>query len=240
MDKVKLHDMLVEGCALLDISISPNQIEKLLLFASMIEETNQKMNLTRIISEQDFAIKHFVDCLALQKIDFSFNGAGIDVGSGAGFPGIVVASCLTNDKIVLLDSLEKRVKFLKQVTKQLDLQHVTCLHGRAEDLAHEKEYRSQFQWVVARAVAPLPVLLEYCVPFVEVGGSFIAMKGSNVAEELKAAENAVNTLNVTVQDEYEFELPFNMGSRTIIRFIKKSQISKEYPRKAGIPSRKPL
>ena len=240
MDREKLRTTLIRGCALLEIKINSHQVEQLLKFADLIAETNQHMNLTRITSEAEFAVKHFVDCLALQKIGFDFKGSGIDVGTGAGFPGVVIASCLTSDPVVLLDSLEKRVKFLQKVTAELKLEHVKCIHSRAEDAAREPQYRETFQWATARAVAPLPVLLEYCAPFIEVGGCFIAMKGSNIEAELEDAANAIKVLNLTVEDQYRFDLPFEMGARTIIKFRKESAISEQYPRKAGIPTKKPL
>lgn len=240
MDKEKLRTTLIRGCSLLKIEINSHQVEQLLKFADLIEEANQQMNLTRITSEEDFAVKHLVDCLALQITGLDFTGRGIDVGSGAGFPGIVIASCLTRDPIILLDSLEKRVKFLQNVADELNLDHVTCIHGRAEDAARDPDYREKFQWVTARAVAPLPVLLEYCAPFIEVGGYFVAMKGSNVESELEEAANAIKLLNLSIVDQREFELPFDMGGRSIIIFKKESAISEKYPRKAGIPSKKPL
>lgn len=222
------------------IEINSHQVEQLLKFAKLVEAGNRQMNLTRITSEAEFAVKHFVDCLAVQKTGFTFKGKGIDVGSGAGFPGVVIASCFTSDPVVLVDSMEKRVRFLREVSEALQLRHVSCVHGRAEDLARDSHYREQFQWAAARAVAPLPVLLEYCVPFLSVGGHFIAFKGSGFPDELKAAVNAIKLLNLSIVDQHRLQLPFEMGERWIVNFRKEAATPSQYPRKAGIPRRKPL
>lgn len=144
--------------------------------------------------------------------------------------------------MTLLDSLEKRVNFLLQVKDKLNLTNVECVHARAEDLARDKNYREKFTWATARAVAPLPVLLEYCAAFVEVGGYFLAMKGNQnrADDEISDAKNAIKVLGLELISVYKFELPLNMGERTIIKLKKKSPISRGFPRKAGIPSRKPL
>ncbi|MFY9436751.1 MAG: 16S rRNA (guanine(527)-N(7))-methyltransferase RsmG [Limnochordia bacterium] len=240
MDRESLRSHLIEACSLMAIEIRTDQVEQLLRFAAMVEAGNQRMNLTRIESEKEFAVKHLVDCLAVQKTNFGFSGRGIDVGSGAGFPGVVIASCLTTDPVVLVDSLEKRVGFLREVSKALQLSHVECVHSRAEDLARNPSYRERFQWATARAVAPLPALLEYCVPFLAVGGHFIAFKGSSFPEELKAAGNAVKLLNASLIQQYHFQLPFDMGERWLAVFRKEAATSAKYPRKAGIPNKKPL
>lgn len=176
----------------------------------------------------------------LAKIGFDFNGSGIDVGSGAGFPGIVIAGCITDSPVTLLDSLEKRVNFLLQVKDKLNLTNIQCVHSRAEDLARDKTYRESFMWVTARAVAPLPVLLEYCAPFVKVGGYFLAMKGNRADDEISNAKNAIRVLGLELNSVHKFELPLSMGERSIIKFKKKIPISEGFPRKAGIASKKPL
>jgi len=240
MDRDNLRAHLVECCTLMGIEINEQQVEKLLRFAALVDAGNRQMNLTRITSEAEFAVKHLVDCLAVRNTGFAFKGTGVDVGSGAGFPGIVIASCLTKDPVVLIDSVDKRVRFLREVREALKLEHVQCVHGRAEDLAWDPQYREQFQWATARAVAPLPVLLEYCIPFLSVGGHFIAFKGSSFPEELKQAHNAITQLNVSVVRQDHLQLPFAMGERWIAIFRKEAATSEKYPRKAGIPSKKPL
>lgn len=240
MANKELREWIIRGSAVANIETNFHQLEQMLHFADLISEVNQTMNLTRITSAQDFAIKHFVDCLFLSKVEYDFKGAGIDVGTGAGFPGIVLASVITNSPIVLLDSLEKRIKFLERVKTELALSHVHCIHGRAEDWGHQRDYREQFDWGVSRAVAGLPILLEYCVPFIKNDGYFFAMKGSNVERELNESSNAIKLLGVELIETFLFELPFEMGQRAILKFKKKSSISTKYPRKAGVPSRKPL
>jgi len=240
MDINQLRTTLIRGCALADIDIHSHMVEQLLKYAQLIETANQQMNLTSITSVEEFAIKHFVDCLLLQKIGFDFHSPGIDIGTGAGFPGIVIAACFSNAPITLLDSLEKRIKFLLQVKEELQLENVRCVHARAETLAHDRQYREKFNWAVARAVAPLPVLLEYCTPYVKVNGHFIAMKGSNAEAEIAAAERASEILNIRIEEKYHFKLPFEMGERTIVKFRKISSTPPQYPRKAGVPAKKPL
>lgn len=240
MDRENLRTHLIRGCALMCIEINSHQVEQLLKFAKLVEAGNRQMNLTRITSEAEFAVKHFVDCLAVQKTGFTFKGKGIDVGSGAGFPGVVIASCFTSDPVVLVDSMEKRVRFLREVCETLQLNHVSSIHGRAEELARDPQYREAFQWATARAVAPLPVLLEYCTPFLSVGGYFIAFKGSSFPEELKTAANAVKLLNLSVIQRELLQLPFDMGECWIVRFRKEAETPDQYPRKAGVPAKRPL
>lgn len=240
MELTKLRDWLINGCATADIPLSSSQTEELLQFAKFVLEVNQTMNLTRITSPEDFAIKHFVDCLLISKVGVDFGLPGIDIGSGAGFPGIVIASYFKPKSITLLDSLEKRTKFLQCVVDDLHLDSVEVLHARAEDAGRDQVYREKFAWATARAVAPLTVLLEYCSPFIAIGGHLVAMKGSNVDEEIAEAQVALKRLKLEIVETKRYELPFDMGERTIVAFRKRSKLSKEYPRKAGIPTKKPL
>lgn len=240
MDRELLQEWLIKGCDEAEISLEKQELEKLLNFADLVLETNKTMNLTRITSMEEFAIKHFVDCLLLSKVGVDFTGKGIDVGTGAGFPGIVLASSYPDSQITLLDSLAKRISFLDLVAKRLKLSHVTNVHSRAEDLAHDNKHREQYDWVTARAVAGLPVLMEYCAPFVKIGGYFIAMKAGDVDQEIGESKFAMKELGLQLDKVEEFMLPFDMGGRNIIVFRKKSKVPREYPRKAGIPSKKPL
>ncbi len=242
MDIQVIKEIITKECAVLDIYITAEQVDLMMHFAKLVFEANKRMNLTRITSNEEFAVKHLIDCLLLSKVGCDFKGSGIDVGSGAGFPGVVIAGCITTSPVTLLDSLEKRVNFLLQVKDKLSLTNVECVHARAEDLARDKNYREKFTWATARAVAPLPVLLEYCAAFVEVGGYFLAMKGNQnrADDEISDAKNAIKVLGLELISVYKFELPLNMGERTIIKMKKKIPISKGFPRKAGIPSKKPL
>ncbi len=240
MDITTLKETLVRECEGVGIELDEIQIDRLVEFARLVLETNQYMNLTGIIEAEEFAIKHLIDCLLLSKTGFPFRGSGIDVGTGPGFPGIVIACGISDAPILLLDSLEKRVNFLLQVKEKLALSNLSCVHGRAEDLAQDKQYRQKFNWVTARAVAPLSILLEYCTPFIKIGGEFLAMKGSQGEEEIEESRKAIKILGLKLMQVHHYQLPKNMGDRTIIQFKKESPTPREYPRKAGIPSKKPL
>lgn len=240
MDRDLLKEWLVKGCTIAEIELESWQLAKLLDYADLVLETNKTMNLTRITSMEEFAIKHFVDCLLLAKVPVEFQSKGIDIGTGAGFPGVVLACYYPESEISLLDSLAKRVNFLKNVKQQLGLNKVSCIHQRAEDLAQDPEHREAYQWVTARAVASLPVLIEYCSPFVQVNGHFIAMKGGDVSEELEESSFAMQQLGLELVSVEQFSLPFSMGDRSIIIYHKKSHVPAQYPRKAGIPNKKPL
>ena len=209
------------------------QYKKLLL------EYNEHTNLTAIVEEQDIWIKHFADsCLLLKYI--KPDSSLIDVGTGAGFPGIPVKIMNPSVNVSLIDSLNKRVIFLEDVVKSLNLGNIKCYHGRAESFANLKNYREQFDVVTARAVANLSTLSEYCLPFVKVGGIFICMKGSNYEEELKQGEKAIDLLGGKIENIDEFELPIIKDKRAIIIIRKISDTPSMYPRKEGVPSKNPL
>ena len=197
------------------INLDDFKIEKYFNYMNLLIEWNNKFNLTAITEENDIILKHFIDCMTVFKY-LEDEDSVIDVGSGAGFPGIPIAINKENVKITLLDSLNKRVLFLQEVINSLSLKNAVAVHGRAEDFARDNVYREKFDIAISRAVANLSTLLEYLMPFVKVGGKCICMKGSDVDEELKEAEFAI----------------------IIIKKIK--NISKIYPRKAGVPSKIPL
>lgn len=225
----------------LQIQLNDQQLKQFAQYYELLITTNQKFNLTAITEEREVYIKHFYDSLTLAKVlTFDQLHSLIDIGTGAGFPGIPLKIAFPHLKVVLMDSLQKRVRFLQTVVTQLGLQHVTCLHGRAEDMGHETAYRQQFDLATARAVAKLNVLAEYCLPFVKVGGHFIAMKGSSVREEIEQARNGLKRLGNATYQVNSFMLPENKGERKIIHVKKRNSTPKSFPRKAGTPKRQPL
>lgn len=223
----------------LAINIEEEMIEKFYKYMLLIQEWNEKINLTAIIEPKEMIIKHFIDSLTIAN-QIEDNSKVIDVGTGAGFPGIPLKIYNNSLKITLLDSLNKRTIFLNEVIKQLNLKNVEVIHSRAEDLARQPKHREMYDYAVSRAVAPLNILLEYLVPYIKVKGKIIAMKGSNALEELNNAENALKKLNSSVNETKKMLLPEENGERYIIIVEKNEKISNIYPRKAGIPRKNPL
>lgn len=225
----------------LGISLSDKQIHQFLLYYEMLVEKNKVMNLTAITEYPEVVKKHFVDSLALVKAyDLTGDKKLLDLGTGAGFPGIPLKIAFPNLKITLLDSLNKRINFLLDVIEELELDEIEAVHGRAEDYANKADYREQFDLCVSRAVANLATLSEYCLPFVKVGGFFIPYKSEKVSEELLQAQNAIKLLGGEVEDEISFLLPDSDISRNFVKINKKKPTHGRYPRKAGLPSKEPL
>ena len=223
----------------LNINLSNEQINKFYNYMNLLIEWNKVMNLTGITDPKEIIIKHFIDSLTiLEKIDK--NATIIDVGTGAGFPGIPIKIVYPKTKIVLLDSLNKRINFLNEVISRIELKDIKTIHGRAEDFGRDKEHREKYDIAVARAVAPLNILLEYLMPFVKVGGKCISMKGANVQDEISESNNAIKVLNGKLLDTKEFLIPKTDIKRNIIEVKKEKTISNLYPRKAGTPNKKPL
>ena len=223
----------------LNITLSKEQIEKFYTYMNLLIEWNKAINLTGITEPKEIIIKHFIDSLTvLDKIDKV--DTIIDVGTGAGFPGIPIKIVYPEAKIVLLDSLNKRINFLNEVINKLELEGIQTIHGRAEDFGRDKNHREKYNIAIARAVAPLNILLEYLMPFAEVGGKCICMKGSKVAEEIENSKKAIDLLGGIFIEKKEFNLPNTDINRTIIEIKKNNQISKLYPRKAGTPAKNPL
>lgn len=236
-----LKEMLLEGCRKLDVEIKEEQLLQLIQYKDTLLEWNQKMNLTAIEEPREIIIKHFLDSITCLKVSqLTGEGTLIDVGTGAGFPGIPLKVLLPNVEVTLLDALNKRIGFLKEVVNQLQLEKVNFIHGRAEDFGQNNSFREQYDFSVARAVASLNVLSEYCLPFVKPGGYFICQKGPQLELELKEAKKALSVLGGEVVEEMTVQLPFSDIHHRIVVIKKIKQTPTKYPRKAGKPSKEPI
>lgn len=223
------------------IHLTSHQKGQFGMYYRLLMEWNQKMNLTAITDPREVAVKHMVDSMSsLDEKSFPENCSVIDVGTGAGFPGIPLKIIRPDIKLTLLDSLNKRVSFLKAIVDTLKLENVECLHGRAEETARNEVYREHFDVAVSRAVARLSILSEYCLPFVKVGGTFIAMKGMKYKEEMNEAQRAVKVLGGGNMKACPVKLPGIDDKRAVIYITKCSVTPKAYPRKAGTPERSPI
>lgn len=220
------------------ISINENQILQFSTFGDLLVEWNEKFNLTSIVEPEEIIVKHFLDSLTLTH---EVQGDKVaDIGTGAGFPGIPLKIIHGDKAFYLVDSLAKRIDFLQDVIQKLSLEHVETLHSRAEDFGRDTQYRSYFDTVVSRAVARLPVLLEYAIPLLKVGGVFLAAKGSQADEEVKESANALAVLGAQVKDVRKFNLGMGAEHRSIIIIEKIKKTPLQYPRKAGTPAKNPL
>lgn len=235
-----LKGFLKEGALAADIELTENQLEKFEKFYEYLIEKNKVMNLTAITDEREVVYKHFIDSIALiSQIDLDGKKV-IDVGTGAGFPGIPLAIVLSNTQFLLMDSLNKRINFLNEVKEICDLENVSTVHARAEELGRNTQYREKFDVCVSRAVANMSTLLEYCVPFVKVGGIFVSYKSGEVMDELIAAENAQKQLFCKKKAIIKFGLPNTNINRSFVLFEKKKELNKKYPRQGGKPKKNPL
>lgn len=225
----------------IQIELSDKQTAQFEQYYEMLIAKNEVMNLTAITEFEEVVQKHFIDSVMIKDLRIPIEGERwIDVGTGAGFPGIPLKIVFPQLKVTLLDSLNKRVKFLQEVVNALGLEHVEAVHGRAEEFAKKAEYREQFDCCVSRAVANLASLSEYCLPFVKVGGAFVPYKSGKIQEEIEAAGRAVEILGGTVQEMKEFVLPGTDMYRCLLEIEKVKSTEKRYPRKAGIPTKEPL
>lgn len=233
--------ILTDGCENLGITLSEEQIEQFMLYYEYLIEKNKVMNLTGITEFDDVMIKHFVDSLAVVKaVDMNQVHTLLDLGTGAGFPGIPLKIAFPHVKMVLLDSLNKRIKFLNEVIDKCRLEKITAIHGRAEELAKQKNYRENFDLCVSRAVANLSSLSEYCIPYVKMNGQFISYKSGNIDMELKEAERAIKILGGQKKEVIRFQLPDSDIDRSLVVIDKVKATPGKYPRKAGMPSKEPL
>lgn len=223
----------------IEIELSLDEIEKLYKFMYLLLEWNEKINLTAITEPKDIILKHFVDSITIKKYIKSENKV-LDMGTGAGFPGIPLKIISSDTYFTLVDSLNKRIIFLNEVCDKLKLDKIENIHSRAEELAKNKKYREQYDVVTSRAVARLASLVEYMLPFVKVGGKCICMKGSNVDEELIEAKKAINVLGGEIEKVDKFLLPNSDIERNIVIIKKIKNTSCKYPRKPGTATKQPI
>lgn len=233
--------ILEEGCKELGITLDENQKKQFTDFYEYLVEKNKVMNLTGITEFQEVLIKHFLDSLACVKsVDMSRIKRIMDIGTGAGFPGVPLKIAFPHLEACLLDSLKKRVNFLEETFQMLKLENITAIHGRAEEYAKNKQYRETYDLCVSRAVSNLATLSEYCLPYVKTGGYFISYKSGTVQEEVEQAQKAVKILGGKIQDVVYFQLPDSEIQRSLVVIEKIKATPGRYPRKAGTPLKEPL
>lgn len=238
MNKIEL---LINGLKELNINPSSRIIEQFELYYDLLIEWNNKINLTSITKEDEVIIKHFLDSvLVIKAIDFQKVNTVIDIGTGAGFPGIPLKIIFPEVKLTLLDSVNKKVNFLNEVCEKLELSNIKCVHERAEDYANNPDYREKFDLVVSRAVSNLSTLSEYCLPFLKISGIFVAYKAENCDLEIEDAKHGINILGGKISNKEQFRIPPTDIIRTYVCIKKVASTPKAYPRKAGIPAKKPL
>lgn len=235
------REILKKGLEDLGITASDKVLNDFKIYREILVDWNQKMNLTGIEDEKEVYIKHFLDSVSSVKNNYIRDGISIiDVGTGAGFPGLPLRICLENIELTLLDSLNKRINFLQEVSDSLELDNIEFIHGRAEDFGKLEEYREQYDVATARAVAGLPILMEFCVPFVKVGGHFICLKGPNANLELEESKAAMEVLGIELIEKIDIELPETDLDHNILVFKKVRSTPEKYPRKAGKASKSPI
>ena len=237
----KFTELMREELSEFSIELSEHQLHQFYQYFELLVEWNKVMNLTAITELEDVVTKHFVDSLSLVKAVSDLSDEKIlDMGTGAGFPGIPLKIAFPELEITLLDSLNKRINFLNEVIGQLQLGEIQAVHGRAEDYGRDKLYREQYDYCVSRAVANLSTLSEYCMPYVKIGGAFIPYKSGKIEEELNQAKGAVKLLGGKIEEVVTFVLPKTDVERSFVIVRKTEGTSKKYPRKAGLPSKEPL
>lgn len=234
---------LIEECKKINITLNETQIKQFMKYYEMIVEWNKVMNLTGITEYKEVVIKHFIDSLSLVHSVTSMEEKQcklLDLGTGAGFPGIPLKIAFPKLKVTLVDSLNKRIKFLNEVIQTLGLQDIEAIHSRAETLGKNKEYRESYDYCVSRAVANLAVLSEYCLPFVKVGGFFVSYKSGAVEEELEKSKKAIHVLGGKKERCDYFSLPDTDINRALVCIRKISKTPKQYPRTEGKPAKEPI
>ncbi|MEY8430349.1 16S rRNA (guanine(527)-N(7))-methyltransferase RsmG [Lachnospiraceae bacterium 48-42] len=226
---------------MLSVEVDRKKIDQFNQFYDLIVEWNNVMNLTAITDYKDVVEKHFLDSLSIERIlKLDDIKAVMDVGTGAGFPGMPLKIIYPELKITLLDSLNKRVKFLNEVIRQLELKNIDAIHGRAEDIGKNENYREKYDLCVSRAVANLATLSEYCMPFVRVGGVFVSYKSGDIDEEVLKSKKAISLFGGKIDEVVKFQLPGTDINRAFVKIKKIKGTPKKYPRKSGIPSKEPL
>ncbi len=236
-----MRDLLVDGARQLGINLSERQVEQFMRYKELLQEWNEKMNLTAITEDREVMTKHFLDCMTINKaLDMNSQKTVIDIGTGAGFPGLVIKIAFPHLKVTLVDALKKRLNFLEVVINELGLTEIECIHSRAEDLGKNKAYREGFDICASRAVANLAVLSEYTLPFVKVQGYLIALKGQKLDEELEQGQKAIQILGGELEEVVHTGVPFTDLNHKIAKIKKVKPTATKYPRKAGEPTKSPL
>ncbi|MDR9786465.1 MAG: 16S rRNA (guanine(527)-N(7))-methyltransferase RsmG [Peptococcaceae bacterium MAG4] len=236
-----LLDTLVQGALKMGLELSQEQVGLFKEYYRFLAEANKSINLTSILDEKDVAVKHFLDSLSCFNVIALEDGMSlIDIGTGAGFPGVPIKIYRPGLKVTLLESVEKKVRFLEGLISSLGLRDIEVVHARAEDFGRDPAQREKWDRVVSRAVASLAVLAEYCLPFLKVEGYFVAMKGPKLEEELKKAGNALLLLGGRVDKIMGLKLPFTGEERKLVLIRKTGPTPGKYPRRAGIPQKRPL
>ena len=236
-----MNKLLLDKVNKLSIELNEKQVKQFIKFYEMLVEWNKVMNLTGITEYDEVVEKHFVDSLSIVNVvDMNDIHKVIDIGTGAGVPGIPLKIAFPHLEITLLDSLNKRIKFLNAVIDELGLDNIHTIHGRAEDFAKQENYREKYDLCVSRAVANLSTLSEYCLPYVAVDGMFVPYKSGDIEEELNNSKKAIQILGGKIENTFKFELPGTDIGRSFVKIKKVKNTAKKYPRKAGLPSKEPL
>lgn len=236
-----MKQLLIDATKALNLSINQKQIEQFILYKDLLLEWNNKINLTAITDEKEIILKHFIDSISIltvYKIKDNINV--IDIGTGAGFPSVPLKIMCNNINLTLLDSLNKRIKFLNELVDELQLENVKCIHSRAEDSGKDKAYRQKYDLCVSRAVANLSVLSEYCLPFVSVDGYFASFKSININDELNEAKQAIKLLGAEIESVNIIKIPYSDIEHSIVLIKKIRNTPAQYPRKASIISKQPI
>ena len=239
MEYSTFNEELLEKSSTMGVRFSVEQIEKFYKYMNLLIEWNEKINLTAITEPSEIILKHFIDSITILK-EIEDGSILVDVGTGAGFPGVPLSIMNTTLKITLVDSLNKRLIFLQEVVKELKLENVELIHARAEEFGQNKKYREKFDIATSRAVANLSSLSEYLVPLVKIGGKVISMKAGNAEQEIEEAQTAIKVLGGCIKKIDEFNLPQSNIERTIITIDKVKNTPNKYPRKAGTPTKEPI
>lgn len=239
MEHTTFNEGLLEKASTMGVRFSVEQMDKFYKYMNLLIEWNEKMNLTAIIEPNEIILKHFIDSITILK-DIKDGSTVVDVGTGAGFPGIPLSIMNPTLKITLVDSLNKRLIFLQDVINELDLKNVELVHARAEEFGRNKKYREKFDIATSRAVANLATLSEYLLPLVKINGKVISMKAGNASQEIEDAKKAIKTLGGNINNIEEFNLPQSDIGRTIIIIDKIKETPGKYPRKPGTPSKEPI
>ncbi len=233
------QEKLKKECEKMQIDIKESQIEKFYIYMNLLLEWNQKINLTAITDCDEIIIKHFIDSLTICKY-LKKESSVVDVGTGAGFPGIPIKIVREDLNIILVDSLNKRIRFLEEIIKKLELENIKAIHSRAEEFGRNIKYREKFDYATSRAVANLSTLSEYLIPLVKIKGKVISMKGSTIDEELEESKKAINVLGGKILNIDEFNLPSSDIKRNIVIIEKVKNTPNKYPRKPGTPAKEPI